>query len=236
MKYGDKWSARLGTELNKYIMEQQQRTTPARPNAPTGSNKLYYLTRQHYRPIITEVGSNWNQVFASCFRPESKDSVDQTLRLIFTFGDKDKHNYPNNFFQENSDKLLAALSSAGRLNSAINEAYPTLLNPAGILIEGGDDGRTDVFFSSLEGRDRSNLTPVRITKERGNLVAKKLGDLLKRGPFVLDLADSARVTYLLDAVSYREALGVIATAVKRDRVEIHGAIGSVVSLDPKRVE
>lgn len=229
LKYGPKWRSRLGQDANRYILEQRTRSQSIVHDGMANLNEMYLLTRQHYRQVITEVQGNWTQVFGPAFRPEPKEEIDRALRLIFALSDKDKHNLPNDFFQKNADKVRSGLEAAARVVIRINEAYPRLLDTSHVLVEPGDQGRTQVIFSFLGGTDRTNLVPVRINHQDGNRMAANLVRRLRTGPVRLDLGDFGAVSGLLDG-GYREALAVIAVAAEKGYVTIESQDAATVSL------
>jgi hypothetical protein len=229
LKYGDKWRARLGSDVNQYIDKERKRATSVLPAASTSSNELYLCGRQHYRIIITEVPSNWAQIFSHCFEPENEDFVNQTLHLLFTFGDKDKHNQDEEYFRQNSDKLLLALQSSVRLLGRMNKAYVKVLSPTNVFIESDGSAGDRLFFSFLDSKDETNLIPFLITRKTGIEIVGKLVKRLKGSGFILDLADREGVEYAFGK-RYRDTVAVLAYLVKKGGVSFSDCGGSCVSL------
>lgn len=229
LKFGGKWRSRLGPDANKYILDQRERSQTVLHDGLNSLNELYLLTRQHYRQIITEVPGNWPLIFGPSFDPEPKDEVDRSLRLVFSLSDKDKHNLPNDFFLQNSDKVRGGLQAAARMVALMNGAYIRLLDSRNVVIENSEPGVTQVYFSFKQGSDRSNLTPIRIDSETGNRMALKLQKRLRAGTTEVDLNDATAVSGLLDG-SYRDVLAVVVVARDKGYVSVNPGEGSRATL------
>lgn len=229
LKYGEKWRARLGRNANDYIVKEKTRAKTILPPGSPSLNDLFYCTRQHYRPIVTEVPGNWDQVFQYAFAPETSEYVNSMLQLTFTLADKDKHNLTNEYFRENQDKLLMALQASGRLLSSVNRAYIRMLEPENVYVEAAEDDATRIYFSFMRLTDKSNLTPLTLSNQAGHDIAIRIAEKLKGAPLRLDLADHDAVEYAF-GIKHRETLGVLGYAVKERKLVFEPLHGSYAEL------
>ncbi len=228
LKYGEKWRARMGKRANTYIKGQKERSRTMLAPIQGSMNDLYNCTRQHYRTMITEVDGNWSQVFGHCFGYDGMLFVEDYLSRLFALSDKDKHNLPNEFFKENSDKLLLSLQQTPRFLGYINRAYIKTVLPENVFAD-TVNGDVHMFFSFMELKDKSNLNKLVISQERGQAISKKLERQLSESELILDLADHDEVEYRLGA-KYREAIGVLCYAIRSGMLVTESSSGSLIVL------
>jgi len=226
IKYGDNYRSRLGTIVNDHIKNNEQKNKKSLLYLQKNPNYLFLCDRTDYSLIILgEVGSqnnkkeNWDQIFKFVFENmQNKLKIETYFNLIHPFITGSAHNWNKLVWEKNSDKLRDAVKNFTDLCEWLNKAYLLILDKKNIYISGNKEFIFFSFYSDMA--DKTHLKPLAICNEQFSKIADEIDKKINQNKYlVVDLEDYGDIEYEYHC-DYRDFIGVLATLIKWDKIEL----------------
>lgn len=206
VKYGPKYSKRLGDTINDYIKSIRSSTVSNFVRKSQDENVLFDCDRWHYGLImldkhkhgkeiiqnkifadVVEVNGNtqnWTQIFSHIFTV-NRELLDEWIYSIDSFSIAVHHNYSNSTFESNIDRMKPTISSFIEILRDLNYGYIKLIQSCCKITE--DQNDSEYYTFSFQGnKDIDHLYRIKISKLR----LEQIEATLRSHPFsIIQLQD-----------------------------------------------